>query len=138
MIALKEYYENHKEIILYIIFGVLTTLVSIFSFWFFSSVCKINVLIANILSWICAVTFAYFTNAKWVFSNDSEKKDVKTRIKEIGLFFSGRLATLGIEEVILLVFVTVLHYNEMIVKTVAQVIVLISNYVISKLVVFKN
>lgn len=138
MNVLKKYYEKYKEIILYIVFGVLTTIVSLGSFYIFATVLKIDVLVANIMSWICAVLFAYFTNSKWVFAKDTEKKNIKVRLREMALFFSGRLATLGIEEVILLVFVTLLHYNEMIVKTAAQVIVLISNYVISKLVVFKN
>ena len=128
-------FNKHREIIMYIIFGALTTVVSLFSFWFFATYLKINVLIANIISWICAVSFAYFTNSRFVFTKG---EDFKTRFQEMIKFFSGRLATLGIEEVILFIFVTLLHYNEMIVKICAQVVVLVSNYFISKLIVFKN
>ena len=132
---MKDLFNKHREIIMYIIFGVLTTVVSIFSFWFFATYLKMNVLIANIISWICAVSFAYFTNSRFVFTKG---EDFKTRFKEMIMFFSGRLATLGIEEVILFIFVTLLHYNEMIVKLCAQIVVLVSNYLISKLIVFRN
>ena len=132
---MKDLFNKHREIIMYIIFGVVTTVVSIFSFWFFATYLKMNVLIANIISWICAVSFAYFTNSRFVFTKG---EDFKKRFKEMIKFFSGRLATLGIEEVILFIFVTLLHYNEMIVKLCAQVVVLVSNYFISKLIVFKN
>ena len=128
-------FNKHREIIMYIIFGALTTVVSLFSFWFFATYLKINILIANVISWICAVSFAYFTNSRFVFTKG---EDFKTRFQEMIKFFSGRLATLGIEEVILFIFVTLLHYNEMIVKICAQVVVLVSNYFISKLIVFKN
>ncbi len=127
---------KYKEVLLYLIFGGLTTVVSLASFWVCTYPLHINVLISNVISWICAVTFAYFTNAKWVFEAKPQSRG--EALRQFVSFYAGRLATLGVEEAILLVFVTLLHGNEMIVKVIAQVVVVVLNYVVSKLFVFKK
>ena len=127
---------KYKEVLLYLIFGGLTTMVSLASFWVCTYPLHINVLISNVISWICAVTFAYFTNAKWVF--EAKPRSRGEALRQFVSFYAGRLATLGVEEAILLVFVTLLHGNEMIVKVIAQVVVVVLNYVVSKLFVFKK
>jgi len=127
---------KYKEVLLYLIFGGLTTVVSLVSFWVCTYPLHINVLISNVISWICAVTFAYFTNAKWVFEAKPQSRGEAFR--QFVSFYAGRLATLGVEEAILLVFVTLLHGNEMIVKVIAQVVVVVLNYVVSKLFVFRK
>ena len=129
------FYRKNKDVLLYIFFGGLTTIVSIGSFILADSVLEINELIANILSWICAVSFAYATNRVWVFHSQAKGREI---FSEALSFFSGRLATLGIEEVLLLVFVTVLHLNAALIKTAAQFVVLVLNYFISKLLVFRK
>lgn len=127
-------YEKHKEVLLYLFFGGLTVCVSIFSYFLFSEVMKIHELIANIASWILAVLFAYFTNSIWVFqSRPSTRKDF---LKQISGFMGGRIITLLIEEIILFVFVTLLLYPGLLIKTLAQVLVIILNYIISKVFVF--
>lgn len=128
---MKELFNKHKEVILYLIFGVLTTLVSISTFYILSKVLNMHELVANIFSWIIAVSFAYYTNSKWVFESNDKG------IKSISKFFAGRLFTLAVEEVILLVFVTFMKCDEMVIKVIAQVIIIILNYVISKWFVFK-
>ena len=128
-------YKKYKSIILYVFFGGLTTLISICSFAFANSWLKINALIANVISWTCAVTFAYITNRIWVFQSKAKGKQIFT---EALLFYSGRLLTLGIEELIFLVFVTWLHMNSLMIKVIAQIIVLVSNYIISKVLVFRK
>jgi len=130
------FYKKNKEILLYIFFGGLTFIVSVFSFWFSGAVLGLNELWANILSWIAAVLFAYITNRKWVFN--SSASTVLEYINEIFRFFSGRLLTLGIEELLIFIFITKLGYNRMLIKIIAQVIVIVSNYVISKLIVFNK
>ena len=127
---------KYKEVLLYLIFGGLTTVVSLVSFWLCTYPLRINVLIANVISWICAVTFAYFTNAKWVF--EAKPRSRGEAIRQFVSFYAGRLATLGAEEAILLIFVTLLHGNEMLVKLIAQLVVVVLNYVVSKLFVFKK
>ena len=129
-------YINHKEVLLYLIFGGLTFLVSIGTYAFFNVKCGINELIANFLSWIAAVLFAYITNRVWVFQ--SRASGAKELIREIMSFFGGRVFTLLVEEVILLIFITVLGLNSMLVKVAAQIIVIILNYIISKKIVFRE
>ena len=127
---------KYKEVLLYLIFGGLTTLVSLASYWLCVYPLGIDVLISNVISWICAVTFAYVTNAKWVF--EARPANRGEQLRQMVSFYVGRLATLGVEELILLVFVTLLHGNEMIVKVIAQIVVVILNYVVSKLLVFRK
>ena len=90
---------------------------------------------ANIASWILAVAFAYVTNRTWVFESSTDRGS--NLIKEITGFVGGRIATLVIEELILFIFITGLEMNSILIKIVAQVVVIALNYVISKLVVFK-
>lgn len=126
-------YEKHKEVLLYIFFGGLATVVSISTFLLFDWV--MNELIANALSWIITVGFAYWTNRTWVFRSQVRGKGIW---KEMTTFYTGRLATLTLEELILLVFVTILAWNSAAVKIAAQIVVLVGNYIISKLLIFKK
>ena len=127
---------RYKEVLLYLIFGGLTTVVSFVTLWIPYELLGIHELVSNVISWVCAVTFAYLTNAKWVF--DAQPKNARERLRQIVSFFSGRLATLGVEELILLVFSTWLGWNVLLVKLFAQIVVIILNYVISKLWVFRE
>lgn len=131
-----EIYKKNKQAVLYLFFGGLTTVGCIFIFWLCTSILHINELIANVIAWVCGVLFAFFTNRKWVF--EAHTKSVSDFLKQLYSFSGGRLVTLAIEEVIILVFVTMLHVNRMLVKIVAQVIVIVLNFVISKWVVFKK
>lgn len=128
-------YQKRKSVLLYIFFGGLTTAVSIGTFAFCNSIFAINELVSNIFSWIAAVTFAYLTNRTWVFNSEKTGKAI---ITEMIAFFGGRVTTLVIEELILLVFVTLLHLNGLLIKVLAQFIVLVLNYFISKIMVFSG
>lgn len=127
-------YEKHKELLLYVFFGGCTTLISIGSFVLFDSVLGMNALLANVLSWVLAVGFAYITNRIWVFCSRTKGRSLW---QEVVAFYSGRLLTLGIEEALLLIFVTWLDLNSTMVKIVAQVAVLVGNYLISKFLIFR-
>ena len=129
------FYKKNKEILLYLFFGGLTFLVSISSYALFNIRIGWNALTANIASWILAVAFAYVTNRTWVFESSTDRGS--TLIKEITGFVGGRIATLVIEELILFIFITGLEMNSVLVKIVAQVVVIALNYVISKMIVFK-
>lgn len=126
------FYKKNKEILLYLFFGGLTFLVSISSYAVFNIRIGWNALTANIASWILAVAFAYVTNRAWVFESSTDRGS--NLIKEITGFVGGRIATLVIEELILFIFITGLEMNSILIKIVAQVIVITLNYVISKLV----
>ncbi len=142
MDKIKELYIKNKEIINYLIFGVLTTVVSLATkylllFTILDAKNSVQLQIAVIISWIVACAFAYVTNRIWVFESKSKKI-----ILEMFKFFSSRLATLGLEMLIMFVFVTLLGLNTdmwvVIWTLVAQVLIIIMNYVLSKLVVFKD
>ena len=139
---IKKLYSNYKEIVNYLIIGVLTTVVSLATkylllFTILDAENGVQLQIAVIISWIVACTFAYITNRIWVF--ESKSKEV---IKEAIKFYASRLATLGLEMLIMFIFVTALGLNTrmwVIVWTIfAQVVIVIGNYVLSKLIVFKN
>ena len=130
------FYKKHKEVLLYLLFGGLTTLVSIATFALFRKGLELNEHVSNVLSWILAVTFAYVTNRTWVFVDKAHTR--AGVLREVVSFFGGRLATLLVEEAIIYVFITRLALPDMPVKIAAQVIVIILNYVISKLFVFRK
>lgn len=129
-------YKKNKEIINYLIVGVLTTLVSLITYYILTITIlnpnnEIELQIANIISWIFAVIFAYITNRKMVF--ESKDKNITT---EFTKFVSSRISTLLIEMFLMFILVSVLHLNDKIMKIIAQIIVIILNYVFSKLFVF--
>ena len=128
--------KAHREVILYLIFGGLTTLVSIASFWLGHDALGLNEHVSNVISWILAVTFAFLTNRRWVWPQ--ERMPLGALLRQAASFYAGRLFTLIVEEVILYVFVTRLQWHALAVKTAAQVVVIVMNYVISKLVVFRK
>ena len=142
MKKLKELYNKYEEIINYLIIGGLTTLVSLavkyaLLFTILDAKDALELQIAVIISWICAVAFAYVTNRIIVFKSKS-----KEILKEIVSFVSSRLLTLGLEMLLMWFFVTLLKLNSdtwVIVWTiVCQVLVIVLNYVFSKLFVFKK
>lgn len=132
---LKLLYDKYEEEILYLFFGGLTFVISIFTYALFTEICRINELIANIISWIIAVLFAYCTNRTWVF--ESHADSIKKLFSEMFSFFCGRIATLIIEEIILFVFIIKMGFGNMVVKIIAQIIVIVLNYIISKIWVFR-
>lgn len=135
---LKELYKKYREVIMYLIFGVLTTVVSLATYYLlvYTILNPDNALqlqIANIISWIAGVIFAYITNRSVVFQSKNQNK-----IKEAGSFVLARVVTLLMDMLIMFVGVTLLKGNDKILKLVSQVIVIVSNYIFSKLFVFKK
>ena len=133
---LQPFYMKYKEPLLYLFFGGLTFFLSIGLFWAFTVPFGMNALSANVIDWIICVIFAYLTNRTWVFENKAY--DVKGIVRECSSFMIGRLGTLALEEALLWLGIDILHNNSMIVKIVAQVLVIIGNYVISKFFVFRK
>jgi len=133
---IKEIYNKYQEIIKYLIFGVLTTIISLLTYYLLVFTIldpnkPLQLQIANIISWITCVTFAYVTNRKYVFN--SKNKNI---LKEITKFYSSRITTLLIDMLIMFIFVTTLHFNDKIIKLIVQVIITILNYILSKILVF--
>lgn len=129
-------YKEKKEVLLYLFFGGLTFVISVVTYAYFNQIVKMPVLIANIVSWVIAVLFAFLTNRIWVFQ--SATKTIAAFFRQMISFFAGRIVTLLVEECILAIFVDQLHFASVWMKIIAQIVVIILNYVISKLFVFKK
>ena len=136
MNKLVKIYNRYSEQILYLVFGGVTTLISIITYAVFTELADINILIANILSWIISVAVAYATNKSVVFRSD--KKGAAQVLTEALSFYAGRLLTLLIEEAILFVFIDLAKLPNMPVKIIAQIIIIVLNYIISKVFIFKK
>lgn len=130
---MKNIIQKNKEIIMYLVFGVLTTVVNIVVYYIFSNLLHMNYLFSNATAWFLSVLFAYVTNRKYVF--DSKNNQI---IKEAISFFGSRLAT-GIIDMVLMWFLVNFNIvNDVVAKVVVNVIIVILNYILSKLVVFKK
>ncbi len=125
----------NRETVSYIIFGVLTTVVSFVSQMLFSAA-GFPVIVNTIGSWVCAVLFAYVVNKLFVF--ESKTDTAKAFWRELGLFIGARVASLGMELVFMFVTVELLHFSEAVCKLIAQVFILVANYIFSKLIIFKK
>ena len=136
-----EMIKKYREIILYLIFGALTTVVSIGSYAlltrfiladFMLSSQDVCIMVSSVLSWILSVVFAYITNRLWVFKS---KKSIFIEIIE---FFGGRFISLMIDLFIMWLFATILGLNDMAIKILSNVVVIIFNYIASKFVIFRK
>ncbi len=130
-------YKKNKEIINYLIFGVLTTVVSFVVYFIFAKVFKIDEVISNVISWFFSVLFAFVTNKLYVF--ESKETGKKTLLKEIISFYLARLFTGVVCDLgVFALMVKTFKINDVLSKLVTQVIVIVLNYVLSKLIVFKQ
>lgn len=127
---------KYKGIILYLSFGVLTTVVSLGLYYLFQEVLCYSATVSNVISWVGAVLFAFLTNKPFVFG--SHDWSLETLIPELTKFVGGRLASGLFETVFLFITVDLLSLHSMLMKLIASIFVVIANYVISKLFVFRN
>lgn len=129
---IKELLKKYKEIILYVIVGGCTTIVSIGSYALFTRVFHLDIYTSSIISWILAVLFAYFANKIIVFQSKNKIK------KEIASFFGLRIVSLVLDLLTMWVLCDIIHLNDLIAKLIVQVIVLTSNYIFSKFFIFRR
>lgn len=142
--------KKYKKIILYIVFGALTTLVNFVAFWLIGRALGEKLyLVSNAIAWVIAVVFAFVTNKLIVFESRSTEKS--TVVRELAEFFGARLLSLGVEEGGLLLLVGVLGFGDwslgilgfdisgqMVAKVILAVVVVILNYFFSELIIFKS
>lgn len=137
---LQDIYYKYEEKWMYLVFGGLTTVVSIvtklLAFWIIPGKTSWESTFAVVFSWICAVTFAFFTNKKYVFKNETKSRSEFWKV--FISFYGARGATLLMEEIIFLVFYDWIGLDKLIVTIGSQVLIFIANYVLSKVFVFKN
>ena len=125
--------EKHWDMVSYLFFGVLTTAVNYLPLY---NLLGISAAVSNIIAWVAAVAFAYVTNKPFVFK--SHDWSMKTVLPELGKFVGCRAASGGLETVLILLTVDILGWNGNIWKLIISVLVVILNYVSSKLLVFRK
>ena len=130
-----ELFRKHREVLLYLIFGALTTAVNFAVYWAAARATG-HTVFSTCLAWVLAVLFAYFTNRRWVFG--SKAAGSRAIAREMLSFFGARLFSGLLDVGIMYVFVDLLHWNDSIVKLGSNVLVIVLNYVFSKLFIFKN
>ena len=147
---IKELIIKYKELIIYVLFGVLTTVVNLSVFALFSLILgDERYLITNVIAWFAAVVFAFITNKIWVF--ESKSWNARVLAKEVPSFFSARIFSFIFEEAGLFFLVDILSMGELsvkilsfeisgelIAKAIVGVLVVVINYVFSQLVVFRK
>ena len=133
---IKELYAKYKGIVNYLFFGVLTTVISVLTYSLCYDLLKIANLISTAVSWVAAVAFAFVTNKLFVFESRSFDKAVA--LKEAANFIACRLGTGVLEMAWMFLFVDLLSFSGTLMKIVCNVVVIILNYILSRLIVFKK
>ncbi|MDR2655586.1 MAG: GtrA family protein [Oscillospiraceae bacterium] len=139
-----KYWSKYKELVFYLVFGALTTAVNIAGFWSFEHIIRqVNIGDTNFapdintaIAWFISVLFAYITNKIWVF--ESKNTAPGFLLKEIASFFGARALTGLMDLAIMHVFVTIMGFNSMLIKILSNILVIILNYILSKLIVFRK
>ncbi|MCT3020631.1 GtrA family protein [Pediococcus pentosaceus] len=133
---LNQLFYKYKSVISYLFWGVVTTIVNIGVFAILSDYLHLFYQVSNVIAWFVSVLVAYVSNKLWVFNSRTETTG--QLVTEAVRFFLMRTATLAIDIIILYIGITLLNGNDIIVKIIDNVVVVISNYAFSKMVVFKN
>ena len=137
MKKIMELYKKYKEIINYLIFGGLATVVNFVSYLIVARLIGVDEVVSSGISWFCSVLFAYITNKLFVFESKLDNK--KAVIKEMCSFFLARIVSGILCDVgTFALMVKVFHINDIFSKIVTQVMVVIVNYIFSKLIIFKK
>lgn len=133
---IKDLYYKHMQMVNYVFFGGLTTLVNFVTYFVALKVLNIPNVPSNLIAWLVSVLFAFVVNKLYVFRSMS--LEMKVILFELFSFVSVRLLTGALETVIMYVGVDVMHYNELVLKIIANVIVLLTNYFGSILIIFRR
>ena len=129
------WFNKFREVLMYLFFGGLTTVVNIVSFYILRKL-SVEVYVSNIIAWLIAVIFAFITNKLFVF--ESRGKSKKENARELISFFGFRILSLGFDMGSMFLLIDILHVGEMISKILANILVIILNYIFSKLFIFKK
>ncbi|MBR6365413.1 MAG: GtrA family protein [Lachnospiraceae bacterium] len=132
----QEIYLKHRETLSYLFWGVMTTLLNFVCFLICFYAFHFTATVSNVIAWIVAVIFAFFVNKIFVFR--SKQWELKKVSYEFWTFIAGRLLSLGFETLFLYITVDLFHFEASIMKLIASVVVMIMNYITSKLFSFKK
>jgi putative flippase GtrA/UDP-N-acetylglucosamine transferase subunit ALG13 len=129
------WYNKYREVLLYLVFGGLTTLINIVAFYILRKL-SLELQVSNVIAWILSVLFAFITNKLFVF--ESKNKSKKENFKEMTSFFGFRVLSLLFDIGFMHLLVSILNIHEMISKILSNILVIILNYIFSKLFIFKK
>ena len=136
MEKLKALFLKYRELITYVFFGGCTTLVNWAAYWILAHPLAIDYTVSTVIAQVLSVLFAYVTNRRWVFQ--SRVSGFGPVMKEMASFFGSRLATILLDMLIMEIFAKRMGLNDLWVKLAANVIIIVLNYVLSKLLVFRK
>lgn len=125
-------YKKYEEVVNYLVTGVIGTIISIFSYWILRKL-NIDIVASNVISWIITVIVMYVLNRIFVFKSKSE-----SIFREFFMFMLARLFTLFLETGVIILVADVLHGSDMIGKVLGQIVVIVTNYLLSKFIIFKK
>lgn len=128
--------ERRNEIVMYLLFGVLTTGINILCYVFLREYLHIEYILSTTIAWLISVIFAFLTNKKYVFK--SNFTELNTFIQEFFSFTFFRVVSLGMDIGIMVVLVEIIKFDDFIAKIAANIVVVIMNYIVSKYVVFRT
>lgn len=128
--------KKYRELLLYGIVGVLTTVINMAVFWVFTTMVPLHYAVANVIAWVLAVVFAFFANKIFVFENHGWHPAVV--LHEALTFFLSRAASLLVDMLGMWVLISLLHAPEMFSKLLVNVLVILINYVLGKFWVFSK
>ena len=128
--------KKYQQPILYLFFGICTTIVNIITYYLSAHILSLSVILSTCLAWLVSVIFAYITNKWWVFESKSLR--LKAIIQEFLSFTGCRLFTGACDLLIMLIFVDSLGMNDLFVKIASNVLVVVLNYIFSKMIIFKR
>ena len=136
MEKLKSLLTKYREQISYLFFGGCTTLINIAVYWLCAHPLGLGTQASNVIAWVLSVLFAYVTNRIWVFR--SQERSAKGILREMASFFGARVATGLLDQFNMWLFVDTLHWPDMPVKIISNIVVILLNYVFSKLIIFRK
>lgn len=133
---LKKICKANKQMVLYLFFGVCTTVINIVCYGILNEILSLNNITSTILAWLSAVFFAFVTNKVYVF--ESQRTKTSEQLSEMASFFGCRIITGILDVVIMAVAVDILKWNSLIWKLISNIIVTVVNYIASKFLIFKD
>ncbi len=132
----KDLYRKYKELILYLIFGVLATVINIVAFWICNDICHVEYKLSNVIAWTLSVIFAFMTNKLLVFESKNKSKEETT--KEAVAFVGARLFSLVVDMILMVIMIDTIKMNSLVAKIISNVVVVIINYIFSKFLIFRK
>lgn len=134
--SFKKLLSKYWDIFPYIFFGICTMMINTISYYISTHLLKCSIMTSTILAWLLAVLFAYLTNRQWVFKSNTH--GTNAILKEMLSFFACRLATGFADWGCMFIFVIILEMNDVVIKAMANILVIILNYIASKLIIFRK